>query len=393
MNLLFLLRTCEVGGIGVVTSTLANKFIEEGHHVVLASFLKPPAEMLAKFDKKVVVESLGAYTDNDEIVSNLRTLLISNKVDVIINQLGLPFLPCKVINKAKKGLNIKTIAFYHNSPDTNARIKDVEIARSETHNPLKRAMLYAKMFAFKQITSRSMKYVYQHTDLYMVLSPSFVKKFKEFTGITHPDHLQVLTNPVTIDSSSYDYSLSKKQKEIIYMGRIDYNQKRVYRVVDTWAKLEPMFPDWKLTIVGDGIARKDIEKQVKEYGLQRVSFEGFQQPKSYYERASILMLTSEYEGFPLVLAECMSFGVIPVVYDSYSAVRDIIDDGKDGVVIPFDKNGYDANKAAGMLEHIMQNDSLRDMIAITSIEKSKVYSVEKIYQEWMRTLTSLLENK
>ena len=393
MNLLFLLRTCEVGGIGVVTSTLANKFIEEGHHVVLASFLKPPAEMLAKFDKKVVVESLGAYTDNDEIVSNLRTLLISNKVDLIINQLGLPFLPCKVINKAKKGLNIKTIAFYHNSPDTNARIKDVDIALSATHNPLKKAMLYAKMFAFKQITSRSMKYVYQHTDLYMVLSSSFVKKFKEFTGITHPSHLQVLTNPVTIDSSSYDYSLSKKQKEIIYMGRIDFNQKRVYRVVDTWAKLEPVFPDWKLTIVGDGTARKDIEKLVKEYGLQRVSFEGFQQPKPYYERASILMLTSEYEGFPLVLAECMSFGVIPVVYDSYSAVRDIIEDGKDGVVIPYEKNGYDADNAAGMLAKVMQNDSLRNMMALAAVEKSKAYSIERIYQEWMSTLTSLLDNK
>ena len=393
MNLLFLLRTCEVGGIGVVTSTLANKFIEEGHHVVLASFLKPPAEMLAKFDKKVVVESLGAYTNNDEIVSNLRTLLISNKVDFIINQLGLPFLPCKVINKAKKGLNIKTIAFYHNSPDTNARIKDVDIALSATHNPLKKAMLYAKIFAFKQITSRSMKYVYQHTDLYMVLSSSFVKKFKEFTGITHPSHLQVLTNPVTIDSSSYDYSLSKKQKEIIYMGRIDFNQKRVYRVVDTWAKLEPVFPDWKLTIVGDGTARKDIEKLVKEYGLQRVSFEGFQQTKPYYERASILMLTSEYEGFPLVLAECMSFGVIPVVYDSYSAVRDIIEDGKDGVVIPYEKNGYDADNAAGMLAKVMQNDSLRNMMALAAVEKSKAYSIERIYQEWMSTLTSLLDNR
>ena len=382
MNLLFLLRTCEVGGIGVVTSTLANKFIEEGHHVVLASFLKPPAEMLTKFDKKVVVESLGAYTNNDEIVSNLRTLLISNKVDLIINQLGLPFLPCKVINKAKKGLNIKTIAIYHNSPDTNARIKDVEIALSETHNPLKKAMLYAKMFAFKQITSRSMKYVYQHTDLYMVLSPSFIKKFKEFTGITHPSHLQVLTNPVTIDSSSYDYSLSKKQKEIIYMGRIDFNQKRVYRVVDTWAKLEPMFLDWKLTIVGDGTARKDIEKQVKEYGLQRVSFEGFQQPKPYYERASILMLTSEYEGFPLVLAECMSFGVIPAVYNSYSAVCDIIDGGKDGIVLPYYKNGYDANEAAGMIANIMKDDGKREQMALAAIKKSKEYSVEKIYQEW-----------
>ena len=377
-----MLRTFEVGGIGVVTSTLANKFIEEGHHVVLASFLQPPAEMLAKFDKKVVVESLGAYTNNDEIVSNLRTLLISNKVDIIINQLGLPFLPCKVINKAKKGLNIKTIAFYHNSPDTNARIKDVEIALSATHNPLKKAMLNAKMFAFKQITSRSMKYVYQHTDLYMVLSPSFVKKFKEFTGITHPDHLQVLTNPVTIDSSSYDYSLSKKQKEIIYMGRIDYNQKRVYRVVDTWAKLEPVFPDWKLTIVGDGTARKDIEKQVKEYGLQRVSFEGFQQPKPYYERASILMLTSEYEGFPLVLAECMSFGVIPAVYNSYSAVCDIIDDGKDGIVLPYHKNGYDANEAADMIANIMKDDGKREQMSLAAIKKSKEYSVEKIYQEW-----------
>lgn len=103
MNLLFLLRTCEVGGIGVVTSTLANKFIEEGHHVVLASFLKPPAEMLAKFDKKVVVESLGAYTNNDEIVSNLRTLLISNKVDLIINQLGLLSYHVRLSIRQRKG--------------------------------------------------------------------------------------------------------------------------------------------------------------------------------------------------------------------------------------------------------------------------------------------------
>ena len=392
MNLLFLLRTCEVGGIGVVTATLANKFIEEGHHVVLASFLKPPAEMLAKFDKKVVVESLGAYTNNDEIVSNLRTLLISNKVDLIINQLGLPFLPCKVINKAKKGLNIKTIAFYHNSPDTNARIKDVEIALSEVHNPLKKAMLYAKMFAFKQITSRSMKYVYQHTDLYMVLSPSFVEKFKEFTGITHPSHLQVLTNPVTIDSSSYDYSLSKKQKEIIYMGRIDFNQKRVYRVVDTWAKLEQKFPDWKLTIVGDGVERANIEKQVADYGLKRVSFEGFKQPKPYYERASILLLTSEYEGFPLVLAECMSFGVIPAVYNSYSAVGDIITDGKDGIVIPYHKEGYAAAEAADMLDAIMKDENKREQMALAAIEKSKEYSVEKIYGEWEKVFHSLLTN-
>lgn len=391
LNILFLMKVFEVGGQEVVTATLADTFIKKGHQVVIASFKQPNDMMVKRTNPSVRFYTIGDFKYSKENVDVVRSILQENHINVVINQWGLPYVPCKVLNESKEGMAIKTIAIYHNSPDTNARIKDVEIALSETHNPLKKAMLYAKMFAFKQITSRSMKYVYQHTVLYMVLSPSFVKKFKEFTGITHPDHLQVLTNPVTIDSSSYDYSLSKKQKEIIYMGRIDYNQKRVYRVVDTWAKLESVFPDWKLTIVGDGTARKDIEKQVKEYGLQRVSFEGFQQPKPYYERASILMLTSEYEGFPLVLAECMSFGVIPAVYNSYSAVCDIIDGGKDGIVLPYHKQGYDANEAAGMIANIMKDDGKREQMALAAIKKSKEYSVEKIYSEWERVFHSLLQ--
>ena len=161
-------------------------------------------------------------------------------------------------------------------------------------------------------------------------------------------------------------------------------------MIDTWAKLEAKFPDWKLTIVGDGVERENVEKQVKDYGLQRVSFEGFQQPKPYFERASILMLTSEYEGFPLVLAECMSFGVIPAVYNSYSAVGDIIADGKDGIVIPYHKDGYMADEAASLLSDIMEKDSKREAMAQAAIEKSKEYSVEKIYGEWENVFDSLL---
>lgn len=389
LNILFLMKVFEVGGQEVVTATLADTFIKKGHQVVIASFKQPNDMMVKRTNPSVRFYTIGDFKYSKENVDIVRKILLENHINVVINQWGLPYVPCKVLNEAKEGMAIKTIAIYHNSPDTNARIKDVEIALSETHNPLKKAMLYAKMFAFKQITSRSMKYVYQHTDLYMVLSPSFVKKFEEFTGITHPDHLQVLTNPVTIDSSSYDYSLSKKQKEIIYMGRIDYNQKRVYRVVDTWAKLESVFPDWKLTIVGDGTARKDIEKQVKEYGLQRVSFEGFQQPKPYYERASILMLTSEYEGFPLVLAECMSFGVVPAVYGSYSAVYDIVNDGVNGIVFPYNKEGFSAEDAARRMERIMADETVYKNMAEKAIETSKRYSINEIYKSWKETFNRL----
>lgn len=384
------MKVFEVGGQEVVTTILADTFVKHGHRVVIASFKQPNEMMVKRTNPNVHFYTIGDFKYCKENVEAVRNILKAHHIDVVINQWGLPYVPCKVLNVAKEGLKVKTISIYHNSPDTNARIKNVEIALMETHNPLKKAMLYAKKFAFKQITSRSMKYVYEHSDLYLVLSPSFVDKFKVFTGIHNPTHLQVLINPVTIDSSSYQYDFHKKQKEIIYMGRIDYNQKRVYRVIDTWAKLEAKFPNWKLTVVGDGVARKDIEKKVKDYSLEKVSFEGFQQPKPYYERASALLLTSEYEGFPLVLAECMSFGVIPAVYNSYSAVGDIIADGKDGIVIPYHQDGYKADEAASLLSGIMENEEKREAMALAAIEKSKDYSVEKIYGEWEKDFNKLI---
>jgi len=378
-----------VGGIEVVTATLASCFVRHGHHVVIVTFSPPDALTVARTDDRVKIYTIGDYVCSKKNVATLRNILQENHIQVVINQWGLPLVPCRTLNKAKKGLSIKTIAVYHNQIDTNARIKDVEIALDGCRNPLKRCLLETKKAVFKFVTSKSMAYVYHHTDLYQVLSPSYVPLFSQFTGIKHPDHLMVQTNPVSLDASGYTYSFEKKQKEVIYLGRIDYNQKRVYRVIDTWVKLEAKFPDWKLTIVGDGVERKNIERQVADYGLKRVSFEGFQQPKPYYERASILLLTSEYEGFPLVLAECMSFGVIPVVYDSYSAVRDIISDGKDGIVIPYHKEGYKADEAALLLSDIMEDEGKRDAMALTAMEKSKDYSAEKINGEWMKTFKLL----
>lgn len=389
MNILFLMKGYAVGGIEVVAATLASCFVRHGHQVVIATFNPPEDLTVARTDPRVKIYTLDSYVCSSKNVASLRQILIEHHIQVVINQWGLPLVPCRTLNKAKRGLNIKTIAVYHNQIDTNARIKDVEIALEDCHNPLNCCLLEAKKVAFALVTSKSMAYVYRHTDLYQVLSPSYVPLFSKFTGIKRPDHLMVQTNPVTLDSSDFDYSFDKKQKEIIYLGRIDYNQKRVYRVIDTWVKLEQKFPDWKLTIVGDGVERANIEKQVADYGLKRVSFEGFQQPKPYYERASILLLTSEYEGFPLVLAECMSFGVIPAVYNSYSAVGDIITDGKDGIVIPYHKEGYAAAEAADILATIMKDENKREQMALAAIEKSKEYSVERIYQEWMKTFESL----
>lgn len=381
-NILFLLKGLEIGGLEVVTAVLANKFVEEGHQVSVFSFLGGKHSIADRFDARIKLYQQDDYSRSKENVAKLRKVLVDDKIDIIINQWGLPYTPIKTARKAAKGLDVKIISVYHNAPSFNGRIQKLNIALMGCENLMKRLALRLMRFAFKKVTSRAMAYIYRHSDLFLVLSPSYIEEFKRFTGVSDDRFLQVLTNPITVEHDGYEYAFNEKQKEIIYVGRLDFVQKRVYRVIDTWNYLEERFPDWRLTIVGDGEDRENLENHVKYLGLKRVSFEGFQKPIDYYKRASILLLTSDFEGFPLVLAECMSFGVIPAVYDSYSAVCDIIDDDKDGIVLPYHKQGYDANEAAGMIANIIKDDGKREQMALAAIKKSKEYSVEKIYREW-----------
>ena len=388
-NILFLLKGLEIGGLEVVTAVLANKFVEEGHQVSVFSFLGGKHSIANRFDARIKLYQQDDYSRSKENVAKLRKVLVDDKIDIIINQWGLPYTPIKTARKAAKGLDVKIISVYHNAPSFNGRIQKLNIALMGCENLMKRLALRLMRFAFKKVTSRAMAYIYRHSDLFLVLSPSYIEEFKRFTGVSDDRYLQVLTNPITVEHDGYEYAFNEKQKEIIYVGRLDFVQKRVYRVIDTWNYLEERFPDWRLTIVGDGEDRENLENHVKYLGLKRVSFEGFQKPIDYYKRASILLLTSDFEGFPLVLAECMSFGVIPAVYNSYSAVCDIIDGGKDGIVLPYHKLGYNANEAAGMIAKIMTDDGKREQMALAAIKKSKEYSAEKIYSEWERVFASL----
>lgn len=385
-----MLKGLEIGGLEVVTAVLANKFVEEGHQVSVFSFLGGKHSIADRFDARIRLYQQDDYSRSKENVAKLRKVLVDDKIDIIINQWGLPYTPIKTARKAAKGLDVKIISVYHNAPSFNGRIQKLNIALMGCENLMKRLALRLMRFAFKKVTSRAMAYIYRHSDLFLVLSPSYIEEFKRFTGVSDDRYLQVLTNPITVEHDGYEYAFNEKQKEIIYVGRLDFVQKRVYRVIDTWNYLEERFPDWRLTIVGDGEDRENLENHVKYLGLKRVSFEGFQKPIYYYKRASILLLTSDFEGFPLVLAECMSFGVIPAVYNSYSAVCDIIDDGKDGIVLPYHKNGYQAEEAAGMIANIMKDDGKREQMALAAIKKSKEYSVEKIYSEWERVFNGCI---
>ena len=393
MNILFLLKRYEVGGVEIVTSTLASCFIRHGHHVVLVSFHDPNVMALTRVNENVKIYALGKYEYSTKNVVTLRKILIDHNIDIVINQWGLPYIPIKTLCKAKVGLSVKVISVHHNQVNTNARLKAVEQAEERCNNPLMKRVLRLKYAVFKWVTSRSMRYVYAHSDVYEVLSPSFIELFKKFTGINNPTKLISQTNPITIENQHEENALQlsdlNKEKEIIYVGRLDNIQKKVYRVIDTWSHLEEHYPDWRLTIVGDGDDRKSLEDKVKEMGLRRVEFEGFQNPLEYYKRASILLLTSDFEGFGLVIVEGMSYGVVPFVYGTYPAIYDIVEDGKDGVILPMNKHGYDSKAMADKLAVYMSDYAEWKRMARMAMVKSRKFTLENIYQQWYNEFMKL----
>lgn len=99
---------------------------------------------------------------------------------------------------------------------------------------------------------------------------------------------------------------------------------------------------YNLVILGDGPLRKDVELYIRNHNLSNIRIDA---PTSdvakYYEEFEILVMTSIFEGFGLVLTEAMSKGCVPIAFDSFSSVRDIICSSYNGILVsPFNQSEY-----------------------------------------------------
>lgn len=388
-NILFVILTTEIGGVEVVTSVLANKFVSEGYGVSIFSFLTGKNTIADRLDKRIKLYHQNDYSKSKENIARLREILQKNQIQLVVNQCGMPLIPIRTILMAAKGIDVKIISAYHSEPGHNGRIQKLDDALATCNNPMIRCLLYSLRWMVKKVTGYGMAYNYKHSDKFLVLSPSHIEKFKHFTGLKQTARLQVMPNSVNVAGDSFSYSADKKQKEILYVGRLDMISKHVDRVIDTWGCLEEHFPDWRLTIVGDGDAKADLILLAESKGLQRVAFEGYQSPEKYYERASLLLLTSDFEGFGLVVVEGMTYGVVPAIYDSYSAASDIIENGKDGILLPFHKEGFRADEAASLFSEVLVDASKRERMAVAAMAKSKDFSLEKVFDKWITLIRDL----
>ena len=99
-----------------------------------------------------------------------------------------------------------------------------------------------------------------------------------------------------------------------------------------WQIIAKQLPDWKFVVVGDGNEKDILIKQAKN--IPRTEFVGYAKPDSYYKKSKIFMMMSQFEGWGMTIVESMHYGCVPVVYDSFSALADIIDNSVNGFIIP-----------------------------------------------------------
>jgi glycosyltransferase involved in cell wall biosynthesis len=359
-----------------VSTTLANQFIEDGHQVTIASYKQPLHEApQLNLSEQCDLLFLSHPVLSIKNIKKLREYILSHQIEVLINQWVVPFYATMVWKIATHGTNCQVYSVHHNPPDTNMRIQSLK-----RQIELGKGYLKGVYDLVREVSRLSLAFCIKNSHQFILLSPSFIPIAQKFSRVKLPTKFLAIPNPIPMSVSDEDVS---KEKEIIYVGRIEYNQKRTDRVVDIWRELEPRYPDWKLTIVGDGDDRDDLEKRIDEYGLKRVVITGFVNPIEYYKRASILLLTSEYEGFGLVVAEAMSQGVVPVVYNSFESAHDLVTDGYNGALI---EKSFSVQTFTKVMYGLMANADYRNTLSKNGKITSEKYLVDCIVKEWYQLI-------
>ncbi|MCM1451579.1 MAG: glycosyltransferase [Clostridium sp.] len=194
-----------------------------------------------------------------------------------------------------------------------------------------------------------------------------------------------------------DYAYSPKKKQLLFVGRLVHNQKNTRFVMQLWKSLFREFSDWELVICGDGPDMPVMKAYAKRHRLERVIFNGRVDPSPYYKDASILLLPSFYEGFPMVMPEAMQYGCVPIVYDVVTAYHKICEDKNrpeaDGtpricgsIVKAMDKKAY-----INECKRLMTDERQREKMALAALEHVKDYDLERITDQWEKLFNDLTQ--
>jgi glycosyltransferase involved in cell wall biosynthesis len=179
-------------------------------------------------------------------------------------------------------------------------------------------------------------------------------------------------------------------KVVIAAGRLA-RQKGFDRLLPAWAEVVKQHPDWELRIFGSGGERDSLQRQIEALGIQdSARLMGFtRQLHEEMSRASLYVLSSRQEGFPMVLLEAMGVGLPVVSVDCETGPRDIVREGVDGHVVPEE----DTAALAAAMGRLMGDDAARKAYGAAALETAARYDAAQIAARWEERIAELSATK
>lgn len=392
MNILYFADadiTINKGGVNRVTHFLSREFMKIPAYNCHLAYLHPSKILpVSEFDGKLHLTPENPYQQLKEYIQKQGIRIVILNLTIKKNS----YFVLPILQKVKKDYPALSVIFcYHTRPGCElAKTPWKYITyklrhRQDFQQTLRQsAFNLAATFPFRYIStyllSRKYKFIYTHCDRLVLLSKHYIPCFQKFIGRKTPHHLIAIPNPLSLPNTFSEKELSEKRKEVLIVARLSEPIKRLSLALQIWKIIEanPAFEDWQLTIVGNGEDEAYYRQLASRHQLKHISFEGRQNPIEYYRHASIFMMTSLYEGWGLTLTESQQMGVVPIAFNSFEALQDIIRNKENGILVP----EGDIRQYARQLMLLMKNESDRHQMAKQALDTCQQYSMPHIVRKW-----------
>lgn len=368
MNILFIIdRYPGIGGIENVSTIIIKELQTECHISVIALFPQEGVKNPLGWDINYLPRR--ERVNSGENFSYIEDFIHNNQIDKIIYQdsYGPTYkLVCHVATKCKVPLYV----FEHNSP--------LFIYNKRGLDPITSPKGFLRRVLHPYLLHRELKrkrYLLEHCKKYVLLSKAFIPEFCHLVGTD-------LKNPQVTYINNPCKSIACPQvvdKENVILCVCQLNKtKQVDKMLELWRKICRDLEEWKFIIVGDGDEMAHLNDIVSQGCIPRVEFVGFANPIPYYQKARIFWMMSKFEGWGMTLVEAMQCGCVPIAWNTYSSLRDIIDDGINGFVV---KN-EDRIAFGERTMSLAQDVALFDMLSQSAREKSREFELDIIVSKW-----------
>jgi GalNAc-alpha-(1->4)-GalNAc-alpha-(1->3)-diNAcBac-PP-undecaprenol alpha-1,4-N-acetyl-D-galactosaminyltransferase len=225
----------------------------------------------------------------------------------------------------------------------------------------------------RRMAYRRARHVVVQTDAVARWAGEFVRR----------DAITVIPNFARMIDGAVDVA---RESMILAVGRLD-RQKGFDMLIEAFVRSTLSNSGWQLTIIGEGPERQTLQAQVVASGLAgAIDLPGStHEIGAWYERASMFVLSSRYEGFPNVLLEAMSCGLPCIAFDCPNGPAEMIQQGENGVLIAPE----DVSALCMAMRRLAADGVLRHTLGERAKQVKQTYSRSTVLGQWSRLLRSV----